>query len=158
MHFANNFFFLLLFGWHIERSFGRLTFLGIFFGAMVVGHIAFITFNGGTVEGISGGVCGLFGFSLISQRGVPWWTTLWRPWRHALYVATLIASIIIDVFDFVPYPVAHSSHAGGIVYGLAFAGAFFWAPRGSRWRMAVLALPPLFFAMVFLWTLTAVRE
>src|SRR6266542_417981 len=44
LHFLENLFFLLLFGWQIERTYGRAILLGVFFGALVTGYVIYINF------------------------------------------------------------------------------------------------------------------
>jgi len=65
---------LCLFGWKIEPVYGRVKTLSIFLGAMVAGQVLSITVAHDWTVGISNGVGGLFGFSLIANRRVPWWT------------------------------------------------------------------------------------
>ena len=149
LHFLQNLVFLLLFGWLIEGKHGRVIMLGVFFGALVTGYVIWINLMHGWVIGISGGVSGLFGFSLISNRRSPWWTTLTHRPLHALYFANLILAVIIDIANWVPYPVAHLIHVVGIMYGAAFGGAFLLAPRSSRWRAVIIALPLVLFASQF---------
>lgn len=146
LHFLENLFFLLLFGWQIERTQGRTILLGVFFGAIVTGYVIYLTFMHEGIIGTSGGICGLFGFSLIANRRIPWWTTLTHRPLHILYVANLLWAVIVDVTDWVPYNVAHLNHVVGILYGAAFGIAFLLRPRGTPWRSAVIALPFLLFA------------
>ena len=149
LHFLENLFFLLLFGWQIERTQGRTILLGIFFGAIVTGYVIYLTFMHEGIVGISGGICGLFGFSLIANRRIPWWTTLTHRPLHLLYVVNLLWAVIVDVTDWVPYNVAHLNHVVGILYGAAFGVAFLLRPRGTAWRWAVIALPFVLFASLF---------
>jgi len=147
-HYFENLFFLLLFGFQIERTYGWKYFLGAFLGAMVTGHIVWMNIMHNFIWGISGGVCGLFGFSLIAKRRMPWWTTLTHRPLHILYFANLLWAVIVDVADWAPFPIAHLNHVIGILYGMAFGGTFLLLSRGS-WRWAVSALPLVLFASVF---------
>jgi membrane associated rhomboid family serine protease len=149
LHYLENLFFLLVFGYQIERTYGWKYFLGAFLGAMVTGHIVWMNIMHNFIWGISGGVCGLFGFSLIANRRVPWWTTLTHRPLHALYFANLIWAVVVDVADWVPYPVAHLNHVVGILYGMAFGAAFLLVTRNSLWRWTVSALPLALFASMF---------
>jgi len=148
-HYFENLFFLLLFGFQIERPYGWKYFLGAFLGAMVTGHIVFITTAHNFIWGISGGVYGLFGFSLIANRRVPWWTTLTHRPLHILYFANMLWAVIVDVADWAPFPIAHLNHVVGILYGLAFGAAFLLVTRDSPWRWTVSALPLALFASMF---------
>jgi hypothetical protein len=98
------------------------------------------------IIGISGGVYGLFGFSLIANRSTPWWTTLTHRPLHLLYSANLILSVIADIAGWVPFSVTHLIHVVGILYGAAFGSAFLLTQRGALWRAVVIALPILLFA------------
>ena len=85
------------------------------------------------------------GFSLIANRRTPWWTTLTHHPLHILYSANLILAVIVDLAHWVPFPVAHLTHAVGILYGVAFGSAFLLASRSTWWRTVVIALPILLF-------------
>jgi hypothetical protein len=121
--------------------------LAVFFGGLVTGHVLEITVMHSFVIGISGGICSLFGFSLVTSRRRPWWTTATKQPLHALYTAVLLLFVFVDWADWVPYPGAHFNHLVGIIYGLAFGGAFLLAPPNRRWpKAAVIVLPLLLFA------------
>lgn len=149
LHYLENLVFLLLFGFQIERAHGWKYVLGPFFGALVTGYVIFLTFMHGGIIGISGGVCGLFGCSLIANRRTPWWTTLTHRPLHILYSLNLLASVIADVTDLVPFGVAHVNHIVGILHGLLIGSAFLLTSSGLRWRAAAVALPVLLFASQF---------
>lgn len=149
LHFFDNLVFLCLFGWQIEPVHGRVKTVGIFLGAMMTSHVMSITFTHDWIVGISGGVCGLFGFSLIANRRTPWWTTLTHRPLHTLYLANLIAPLIPFFANLGGFRTSHMSHLGGILYGLAFGVIFLLMPRDSRWRWAIIALPFLLFASQF---------
>ena len=148
-HFFNNLVFLCLFGWQVERNHGSVKTLGIFFGALVTSHVMCITFTHDWIWGVSLGVCGLFGFSLIANRRAPWWTTLTHRPLHALYFASLIASLIPFFANMQEFRTSHLSHLEGILYGMAFGITFQLSPRDSRWRWVVIALPFLLFVSQF---------
>jgi membrane associated rhomboid family serine protease len=149
LHFLENLFFLLLFGRQIEKTHGWAILLGVFFGALVAGHVIRINVMHDWLVGISGGVCGLFGVSLIANRRTPWWTTLTHRPLHALYSINLLWAVIVDMADWVPFPVAHLNHVVGILYGVAFGITFLLTPRRDPWRAVVIALPLLLFASQF---------
>jgi len=145
-HYLGNFLFLLVFGYRIERAYGWKYVLGVFFGALVTGYVVHLTVMHEGIIGISGGVCGLFGFSLIANRRTPWWQTFTKYPLHGIYLAGLIWFVIADYADLLPSTVAHVNHAVGILYGIGFGMAFLLMPRNVRWRWAILVLPILFFA------------
>jgi membrane associated rhomboid family serine protease len=147
--FLNNLVFLCLFGWQIEPRFGAIKTLGIFLGALVTSHVLTITFTHDWIVGISLGICGLFGFSLIANRRAPFWTTLTHRPLHALYLVTLITPLIPFVANMLDFRVSHMSHLGGILYGVAFGVVFLLLPHHTRWRGAIIALPFLLFASQF---------
>lgn len=149
LHFLQNLGFLLLFGWQIERTYGRAIMLGVFLGGLVTSYVIWINVMHGWIIGISGGVCGLFGFSLIANRRTPWWTTLTHRPLHALYSANLLLAVIIDLANWVPYPIAHLAHLVGILYGMGFGWAFLLSPRSVLRRGVVIGLPILLFASQF---------
>ncbi|HSM72494.1 MAG TPA: rhomboid family intramembrane serine protease [Anaerolineales bacterium] len=145
-HYFENLFFLTLFGFQIERVYGWKYMLGAFLGAQVTGYGLHIIFMHEGIIGISGGVCGLFGFSLVANRRTPWWKTLTHRPLHILYSLNLLGAVVADIADWVPFGVAHDNHIVGILYGVAFGLAFliFHRPTWRQW--AVAALPVLFFA------------
>jgi len=147
--FFNNIVFLCLFGWQVERIHGPIKTLSIFLGALVTSHVMTITFTHDWIWGISLGVCGLFGFSLIDNRRAPLWTTLTHRPLHALYFASLTTPLIPFVANMQEFRVSHMSHLGGILYGLAFGVTFLLLPRDTGWRGAVVALPFVLFASQF---------
>lgn len=148
-HYFENLFFLSLFGYQIERTYGRGIMLGVFFGAMVTGHMVWINLMHNFIWGVSGGICGLFGFSLIAGRRTPWWSTVTHHPLHILYLIDLLWAVFIDVTDRVPFPVAHLNHGVGILYGMAFGSVLLMFSNGTRWRWIVTALPLVLFATVF---------
>jgi membrane associated rhomboid family serine protease len=152
VQFFNNLVFLCLFGWQVERKHGSVKMLSIFLGALVTSHVICITLTHDWIVGISLGVCGLFGFSLIDNRRTPWWTTLTHRPLHALYFASLIGPLIPFVADMqttLGFRTSHMSHIGGILYGLAFGIIFLLIPHKPRWRWAIITLPVLLFASQF---------
>lgn len=147
-HYFENLFFLLVFGYQIERVYGWGILLSVFFGALVTGHMIWINIMHNFIWGVSGGICGLFGFSLIAKRLMPWWTTLTRRPLHILYFTNLLWAVLVDVTDWAPFPIAHLNHVIGILYGMAFGSAFLLISEGSRWRWAVSTLPLVLFMSV----------
>lgn len=129
---------LCLFGWKIEPVYGRAKTLGIFLGAMITGQVLSITIGHDWIEGISNVVGGLFGFSLISNRRAPWWTTFTHHALNALYTGLIAISFLPSLLPFIAdttgYRFSHLSQFGGILYGLAFGVVFLLMPQDSRWR------------------------
>lgn len=146
LHFFGNLFFLCLFGWQIEPIYGKVKTLSIFFGAMVTGQVLSITVAHDWTVGISNGVCGLFGFSLIANRRHPWWMTLTHRPLHAIYLFSLAVPVLPFFSHMMGFRTSHMSHLGGILYGLAFGVLFLLMPQDSRWRGAMIALPFLLIA------------
>jgi hypothetical protein len=101
------------------------------------------------IVGISLGVCGLFGFSLIANRRTPFWTIFTHRPLHAFYLFTLITPSLPFVANIQNFRVSHMSHLGGILYGVAFGVIFLVMPHDTRWRWAIVALPFLLFASQF---------
>ncbi|MDX1413895.1 MAG: rhomboid family intramembrane serine protease [Candidatus Promineifilaceae bacterium] len=145
-HVVINLVFLCLFGWQIERTQGWLKLLVLFFGALITAHFTFITVSHGWIVGISGGVCGLFGFSLIANRRVPWWKTVTHQPLHLIYSLFLVTPLIPFFASIIGYGVAHLNHLAGILYGMAFGSVFLLVPPNRLLRGAVIALPVLIFA------------
>jgi len=154
-HYFANLFWLCLFGWMIEPNYGSAKTLGILLGAMVAGPVLNITVAHVWTIGFSDGVCGLFGFSLIVNRRVPWWTTLTHRPIHAFFIAALAMPFLPFFSHLVGFGTAHLAHLGGILYGLAFGITFLLLPRETKWRWVVIALPFVLFASQFysLWQL-----
>lgn len=146
LHYLENLVFLLLFGFQIERKNGWKYMLGVFFGALITGYVIYLNVMHGGIIGISGGVCGLFGFSLIANRRTPWWTTLTHRPLHVLYSLNLLGAVFADVTNLVPFNVAHVNHIVGILFGAFVGVAFLSSPR---WRWATIVLPLALFASQF---------
>ena len=140
-HLAFNVVFLCLFGWQIERTRGWRTFSLVFFGALIAAHFAYITLAHGWIVGISGGIVGLFGFSLIARRRTPWWSTLTHHPLHLLYFIGLVAPVFPFIANTLDYNIAHLNHLAGTLYGMACGMALLLQPHSRRWRAAVIALP-----------------
>lgn len=123
LHYLENLVFLLLFGIQIERTRGWKYVIGAFFGALVTGYVIFLTFMHSGIIGISAGVCGLFGYSLIDNHRIPWWTMLTHRPLHILYSLNLLRSVIADVTDLIPFDVAHyrnrTQNHNGVITALA---------------------------------------
>jgi len=149
LQFLNNLVFLCLFGWQVERKYGVLITLGIFWGALVTSYVLCITFTHDWIWGISLGFCGLFGFSLIDNRRTPWWATLTHHPLHALYSVSLLVPLLPFFANTQEFRTSHMSHLGGILYGLAFGVVFLLMSQDSRWRWAIIALPILLFTSQF---------
>jgi membrane associated rhomboid family serine protease len=142
LHYLGNLVTLCLFGWQIERLLGRSILLVTFFGAMVTAYVVWVDVMDGWLIGISGGVCGLFGLSLIANRRTPWWTTLTQPPLHLFYLLFLAAPLFPFFANIVDFKVAHLGHLIGILYGMLVGGAFLLLPR---WRWVAIALPLVLF-------------
>ena len=149
LHYFENLLFLLLFGFQIERKHGGKYTLGAFFGALTTGYVFQVTVMHTGIIGISGGVCGLFGFSLIARRRTPWWTTLTHRPLHILYTLNLSWALFADTFDLIPNDVAHLNHLVGILYGVLFGSAFLLSSHNAKWRGAAIAFPILLFVSQF---------
>ena len=148
-HYLENLVFLLLFGFQIERIYGWKHVLGAFFGALITGYVLYLSFMHEGIVGISGGVCGLFGFSLIANRRTPWWTTLTRRPLHILYSLNLLWAVVVDIADWVPFNVAHLNHIVGILFGMLFGVVFLLSHHRVWLRWTVAILPALLFASQF---------
>ncbi len=127
-HLAGNLIFLLLFGWGLERTRGARRIASVFPGAVVTGHVISVTFAHDWIVGISGGVAGLFGYSLIASRRSPWWTTLTHQPLNAVYFLALTAPLLPALAEIFPYRFAHLKHLGGLLDGLAAGTALLSAP------------------------------
>ena len=149
LHYFENLFFLLLFGFQIERKHRWKYTLGAFFGALTTGYVFQVTVMHTGIIGISGGVCGLFGFSLIARRRTPWWTTLTHRPLHILYTLNLSWALFADALDLIPNDVAHLNHVVGILYGVLFGSAFLLRSHNAKWRGAVIAFPIMLFISQF---------
>lgn len=149
LHYLGNLVTLCLFGWQIERWLGRPILFITFFGAMVTAYVVWVNVMDGFLIGISGGVCGLFGLSLIANRRTPWWTTLTQPPLHLFYLLFLAAPLFPFFANLVDFKVAHLAHLIGILYGMLVGFAFLLMPHRLRWRGVAVALPVLLFASQF---------
>jgi len=145
-HYLENLVFLLLFGFQIERAYGWKYMLVAFLGAQVTGYGLHIIFMHEGIIGISGGVCGLFGFSLIVNRRTPWWKTVTHHPLHILYSLNLLWAVVVDMANWVSFNVAHDNHVVGILYG-TFVGLATLSSSNLRW--ATIVLPIVLFAGQF---------
>lgn len=112
LHYLGNLIWLLFFGYQIEKIYGGKYVLGVFFGALITGYFTHLTIMHEGIIGISGGVCGLFGFSLVANRRTPWWKTFTKNPLYIIYLAGLIWFLIEDVANPEPNQVAHINHLG----------------------------------------------
>ena len=143
LHYLGNLVTLCLFGWKIERSLGRTILLIAFFGAMVTAYVVWVNVMNGWLIGISGGVCGLFGLSLIANRRVPWWTTLTHSPLHLFYFLFLVAPLFPFFANMVDFRVAHLVHLVATLFGMLVGWAFLLSPR---WRWIPITIPLVLFA------------
>jgi membrane associated rhomboid family serine protease len=146
LHYLENLFFLLLFGWQIERKQGWKIFLIAFLGGLITGYVIWINLAHEFLIGISGGICGLFGFSLISNRQRPWWKTLTHVPLNLLYTLNLMWAVIVDVTNLIPFSVAHLNHLIGIVYGILLVITLVPGFLKRGWHIFIVTTPLLLFA------------
>jgi len=115
------------------RRFGAAWFFFVFFVSLFVGQISHTMISRSQVVGISGGVCGLYGFLLLKEwQGsvIPtlrYWSFFW------VYPLALLLLFILDAIGLLGF--ANVNHLAGIATGwlLAFA-------TGPAWRKIPIAL------------------
>ena len=140
-HYLGNISTLLLLGWRLERKLGPLNLIGAFFGGMLTAYVIWVTTQHGWLVGISGGVCGIFGLSLIANRQEPWWKTVVADPIHISYLVFLAVPFLPFFEAWVGFRVANLVHLIGIIYGGIFGLALLFAPKNSQWHTAVFILP-----------------
>lgn len=145
-HFLFNLVTLWLFGHNVERHFHSRTLLVTFFGAMLTGHVAQMLADGIYVVGISGGICGLYGFLLCMDKRSTLRATLAQRPSYWLYPLALLLLAVIDRVG--AASVATLSHLLGMFFGYVVGLACAAGPRQSGWRsvtftLLVLACIPL---------------
>ncbi|HID76706.1 MAG TPA: rhomboid family intramembrane serine protease [Planctomycetaceae bacterium] len=154
LHAAFNVFWLVTFGWALERRFGSFRYLGL---VVLLAYLSmlpqFVVSNYRqpldqqiAIVGLSGVVYGLFGILLVGRR------------RHVeLEMACDSRTVQILLFWFVLcigltyaglLPVANTAHGAGLVFGIGY-GLVIFDPR-HRPRWLALVLPPTFVVLATL--------
>jgi hypothetical protein len=114
---------------------------------MLTAYVLWVTGQHGWLVGISGGVCGIFGLSLIANRQEPWWKTFVADPIHLFYLVFLAVPFLPFFEPWVGFTVANLVHLFGIIYGILFGLAFLAASKNSYWRTAVIVLPLILTAL-----------
>src|SRR5262245_41095822 len=107
-HFGFNLFTLWWFGAKVERPYGAEIFIAIFLGALWTGQMAELAVGMLPLYGVSGAVCGLYGFLLIADWKGGVLRTLRQRAEYWLYPLALIALFIADRLGLIP--VANFNH------------------------------------------------
>ncbi|HKJ46216.1 MAG TPA: rhomboid family intramembrane serine protease [Balneolales bacterium] len=91
-HFLGNTIFLAYFGYKVELKYGPKILLLVFFLSNIIGFALIYLFYGYTgVFGISGSVCGLYGFLLLTlDRKKTLWKNIKSYWVFVLYAVLLV--------------------------------------------------------------------
>ena len=125
-----------LLGVHVAERHGAAAFLGAFLGPALVGQTVHTLLGPGHVYGISGGVCGLYGF-LLSHEQKSGLRAMLRNWPMSwAYPAALLGLFLAELT--LGLPVANVNHVVGIATGWAL-GRGFEARAGALWRVAAVA-------------------
>ncbi|MEP6853481.1 MAG: rhomboid family intramembrane serine protease [bacterium] len=130
LHIAFNMYALWLFGQELERLYGRLRFLGLYFVSALGGSaLAYLIINPGVpLAGASGAVFGLFGAYFVTARKI------------GLSTGGILALVAINlVLGFVIPGIGWQAHVGGLITGTAMAAVLAYAPRGRRGLLVQVA-------------------
>jgi membrane associated rhomboid family serine protease len=123
LHIAFNMYALWLFGQELERLYGRLRFLVLYFvSALGGGALAYLIINPNAgLAGASGAVFGLFGAYFVTARKI------------GLNTGGILALVAINlVLGFVIPGIGWQAHIGGLITGTATAAVLAYVPRGPR--------------------------
>jgi membrane associated rhomboid family serine protease len=123
LHIAFNMYALWLFGQDLERLYGRLRFLGLYFvSAFGGGALAYLIIDpNAALAGASGAVFGLFGAYFVTARKI------------GMSTGGILVLVAINlVLGFVIPGIGWQAHVGGLVTGTAMAAVLAYAPRGPR--------------------------
>jgi membrane associated rhomboid family serine protease len=129
-HFAFNIFTLWWFGRALEHRYGKWIFAITCLGALWTGHLFMLMAGILPIHGISGGVCGLYGFLLVADWKGDLVRTIRQQPAYWLYPLALLLLFIADRLGLTP--VANLNHVVAIVYGV-FVGLAATS-RTARWR------------------------
>jgi membrane associated rhomboid family serine protease len=130
LHIAFNMYALWLFGQELERLYGRLRFIALYFvSAFGGGALAYLVIDPRAgLAGASGAVFGLFGAYFVTARKV------------GLSTGGILALVGINlVLGFVIPGIGWQAHVGGLITGTAMAAVLAYAPRGPRRPLVQLA-------------------
>ncbi|MDP9240442.1 MAG: rhomboid family intramembrane serine protease [Actinomycetota bacterium] len=123
LHIAFNMYALWLFGQELERLYGRVRFLGLYFVSALGGSaLAYLIIDPRAgLAGASGAVFGLFGAYFVTARKI------------GLSTGGILALVGINlVLGFVIPGIGWQAHIGGLITGTAMAAVLAYAPRGPR--------------------------
>jgi membrane associated rhomboid family serine protease len=136
-HFAFNIFTLWWFGRAVEQRYGTWTFAITCLGALWTAHLFILMIGSLPIHGISGGVCGLYGFLLASDWKGDVVRTIRQQPAYWLYPLALVMLFIADQLRLTP--VANLNHVAAIAYGVLVGLAATSRTTGGRWWSAVAA-------------------
>ena len=136
-HFAFNIFTLWWFGRAVEHRYGKWTFAITCLGALWTGHLFILMTGLLPIHGISGGVCGLYGFLLVADWKGDIVRTIRQQPAYWLYPLALVMLFIADRLGLTP--VANLNHVVAIVYGVLVGLAATSRTSRRRWWSAVAA-------------------
>ncbi|MDQ6874182.1 MAG: rhomboid family intramembrane serine protease [Actinomycetota bacterium] len=123
LHIAFNMYALWLFGQELERLYGRVRFLALYFVSALGGSaLAYLITDPRQLSaGASGAVFGLFGAYFVTARKI------------GLRTGGILALVAINLaLGFIIPNIGWQAHIGGLVTGAAVAAVLAYAPRASR--------------------------
>ena len=135
-HFGFNLFTLWWFGREVEGRYGPWIFTLIFVGSLWTGQLATLSVGLLPLHGVSGAVCGLYGFLLVADwRGRLLITLRHRPayWLYPLALLTLFVASWLGLIA-----VANFNHVTAIAYG-ALVGLATKQIESRAWWWSALA-------------------
>lgn len=136
LHLFWNMFFLVTFGRVVERDYGYLWFLTIYFTSMVLGNLfLMLIFPNSVAIGASGAVFGLMGAAMLIRPFKPLMKLM--PIPLALLGAIYLMGAVGNAFN-MSQGIAHIAHVGGALGGILFA--FLTHKEESKKGLIVVAL------------------
>lgn len=130
-HFAFNLFTLWWFGRAVEGRYGTWIFAITCLGALWTGQLFTLMAGQLPFHGISGGVCGLYGFLLVADWKGDLIRTVRQQPAYWLYPSALVMLFIADRLHLTP--VANLNHVVAMVYGALVGLATTSRASRSRW-------------------------
>ncbi len=123
-HLFANMFSLLFLGSFLERLIGQKRFLGIYFGAGIIGSLMYVFFSSGSnipAIGASGAIFGVAGMLAVLTPKMPVYI-LFIPIAMPMWLGVvLIMAVLWALSISAGLPIGNSAHLGGLLAGLFYA-------------------------------------
>jgi GlpG protein len=137
-HLAFNLSWLWVLGRLLERVLGPPRFLALVLGAAIVSSAAELAAADSTGIGLSGVICGLFGFVWIAKRTEPSFAAVATRPTVALFLGWLLLCVLATRLSILS--IGNAAHFAGLAFGAAAGWAFALRPASFLPKLAPAAL------------------